>query len=135
MRHFFDNSAFSGTPFGPLHIKAMPLLFALFVCGGLCGCKPNETKPKETKLAGQVFIVTQGHESIKLGLVDVLLIDSQQVMNFLQTKNPEIASEQAALKNQCDATEKEFTAANDAVHEFSNNPDYLKIESERDLYM
>src|ERR1017187_5424759 len=48
-----------------------PCLYAaaILLSAGLLGCKP-----KETALAGQVFIVTRGAENIKLGAVEVLLI-------------------------------------------------------------
>jgi len=58
---------------------------------GLVGCKP-----KETTLSGQVFIVTQGAENVKLGDVEILLIEKAQVVNFLQTKQPTIESEMAS---------------------------------------
>jgi hypothetical protein len=62
---------------------------------GLAGCKP-----KETALSGQVFIVAQGAENVKLGDVEILLIEKTQVINYLQTKQPVIESEMASKREE-----------------------------------
>ncbi|MGN6641813.1 MAG: hypothetical protein ACTHKU_02310 [Verrucomicrobiota bacterium] len=43
----------------------------------LLGCKP-----KETTLAGQVFVVTKDAQNIKLGLIEVHLISKQEAVAF-----------------------------------------------------
>ena len=66
---------------------------------GLTGCRPkseaasNEIKatPK-IKLTGQMFIVTEGAENIKLGDVEVLLIEKAQAVDFLWKKRSTIDS-------------------------------------------
>ncbi len=50
---------------------------------GLVGCKPRT-------VTGQVFIVTQGAENVKLGGVQVFAIEKQQVSEFLQQRQAEI---------------------------------------------
>jgi hypothetical protein len=73
-------------------------LFAIVVlagCLGLAGCKPNT-------FTGQVFIVTQSRDNIKLGAVEVVLIEKQQVADFLRQRqaaiDDEIKARQSALE-------------------------------------
>ena len=62
---------------------------------GLAGCKP-----KATTVSGQVFIVTKGAENVKLGAVEILLIERPQVTEFLQKKQPAIESEMASKQEE-----------------------------------
>lgn len=62
------------------------ILVAIVGVIGLAGCKP-----KETTIPGQVFIATQGRENIRLGAVEVLLIERQQVTNCLQKRQAVIS--------------------------------------------
>ena len=78
-----------------LTIKSFGIfLFAVFLLFVLLGCKP-----KETNLSGQIFIVTRSAENIKLGLVEVQLIERSQATNYLQRKIPAITSQ---WKSECD---------------------------------
>jgi len=76
------------------------LIFVALVA--LTGCKP-----KETTLSGQMFIVTQGGENIKLGDVRIILVEKSQVADFLQKKAPVIKSELIARKAEYDAAKEE----------------------------
>jgi hypothetical protein len=86
-------------------MKAKIIIALVAITGtfGLPGCKP-----KPATLAGQVFIVTQGGDSVKLGDVSILLIEKSQVTDFWKTKGPIIDAEIASLK-------QEFAVAKDAV--------------------
>ena len=46
---------------------------------GLAGCKP-----KEISVSGQMFVVTKGAENVKLGDVEVLLLQRSQATDFLK---------------------------------------------------
>lgn len=46
---------------------------------GLAGCKP-----KETTISGQVFIATSGGVNIRLGAVEIMLLNREDVLNYLQ---------------------------------------------------
>jgi len=82
-------------------IKSLPILiFTALVA--LTGCKP-----KETTLSGQMFIVTQGGENIKLGDVKIILVEKTQVAGFLQMKAPVIKSELTARKEEYYAAKAE----------------------------
>ena len=97
----------------------------------LFGCKP-----KETTLSGQVFIVTKGGENIKLGLVEVQLLDKQQVKDFLQKMQPQIDLEIASRKREYDAakTNDEIAAADFNAFETNSlfNGDYAKLKARCD---
>src|SRR5208282_115930 len=78
------------------------ILVAIVGVIGLAGCKP-----KETTIAGQVFIATSGRENIRLGAVEVLLIERQQVTNYLQKRQAMIASANLEAR-QNDTADAEF---------------------------
>jgi hypothetical protein len=97
------------------------LILILVSLLALTGCKP-----KQTTLSGQVFIVTQGAENVKLGDVEILLIEKSQAADFLQKKQPAIESE-IALKQQ------ELTNAEQEVATASGNAD--KAQAYFDWFM
>ena len=66
-----------------------------FLVFAALGCKP-----KATTVSGQVFIVTKGAENVKLGAVEILLIEKPQVTEFLQKKQPAIESEMASKQEE-----------------------------------
>ena len=61
----------------------------------LLGCKP-----KQTAVTGQIFIVTRGAENVKLGAVEVLLVEKSQVVEFLQKKQSDIESKIASRRQE-----------------------------------
>jgi hypothetical protein len=81
-------------------MKVTKFFFLVAIAGviGLAGCKP-----KETTITGQVFIAASGGISFRLGAVEVLLIERQEVTNYIQSAT------QAALETrQDDIEEAEF---------------------------
>jgi hypothetical protein len=74
-------------------VKSNKLIAILITAGtvGLLGCKPSETK-----ITGQVFIVTQGAENVKLGAVEIVLIEKKQVVDYLRERQIDI---DADIKN------------------------------------
>ena len=76
-------------------ILKLPLVLAAVLTAGLLGCRP-----KETAVSGQMFIVTLGAENIKLGDVEVLLIQKQEAIQFLQRNQPAMESKRASLQHQ-----------------------------------
>ena len=67
-----------------MKLKIIAILVAIVGTLGLDGCKP-----RETTATGHIFTVTRGAENIKLGAVEVLLIEKSEVSNFLQKKTAE----------------------------------------------
>jgi hypothetical protein len=99
----------------------------------LTGCKP-----KQTTLSGQMFIVTQGAENVKLGDVEILLIEKSQVADFLQKEQQAIESQ---IKIREQAVETTETNAQKAEYVFdifmdnqlyATNADYIKIKDQLD---
>ena len=111
------------------------LIFAsIFV---LAGCKP-----KQTTLSGQMFIVTQGAENVKLGDVEILLIEKSQAADFLQKKQPAIESEMALKQQALTNAEQEVATASGNADKaqayfdwfmvnkpYKTNADYVKIKT------
>jgi hypothetical protein len=96
-----------------MKIKILPILiFAALVA--LTGCKP-----KQTTLSGQMFIVTQGAENVKLGDVEILLIEKSQAADFLQKKQPMIESEKTSRQKEA------AIAAEDELKAIADNDSFL----------
>jgi wobble nucleotide-excising tRNase len=101
------------------------IIIALIAIAGmleLTGCKP-----KQTTLSGQIFIVTQGAENVKLGAVEILLIDKTQATNFLHAKQPAIESEMASKQEELQKIKQGHVP--DVL---LTNPAYAKALSESD---
>jgi hypothetical protein len=75
--------------FSPLKITLFPIVLSLLICC-LFGCSRTA---RRTDIGGEVFIVTAGHESIKLGLVEIGAFDKEEVRRAVEAKKPEIAAE------------------------------------------
>lgn len=101
----------------PKKIISIAAIIATAGILGLAGCKP-----KPTTLTAQVFIVTKGAENVKLGDVEILLIEKSWMTNYLETRQPTIESmleaKQQEIKNgtylQC----------------YKTNADYINISSD-----
>ena len=76
-------------------MKTILCFAALTFLLSFVGCKP-----KETTLTGQAFVVTRGGENIKLGLVEVMLIEKESVKVFIQTEQPGIDAVIAARQHE-----------------------------------
>jgi hypothetical protein len=107
------------------------LIFTALVA--LVGCKP-----KQTTLSGQMFIVTQGAENVKLGDVEILLIEKSQVAEFLQKEQQAVESQ---IKIREQAVETAETNAQKAEYDFdifmdnqlyATNADYIKFKDQLD---
>ncbi|HUA67020.1 MAG TPA: hypothetical protein VMA13_00610 [Candidatus Saccharimonadales bacterium] len=91
--------------------KIVIALIAIAGMLGLAGCKP-----KQTTVAGQIFIVTQGAENVKLGDVEILLVDKVQVADFLRKK-------QSAIESEIESRQRELAVAKRALAEAQTNFD------------
>jgi hypothetical protein len=89
-----------------MKIKIIIALVATAGMLGLAGCKP-----KATTVSGQVFIVTKGADNVKLGAVEILLIEKSQVTGFLQKKQPAIDLEMASKRQELTNAEQEVATA------------------------
>lgn len=88
-----------------INIFAFVVVIGIF---GLASCKPKE---KETAVSGQVFIVTKGAENIKLGAVEVLLIEKSQITDFLKKKQHAIDLEMSSKRQDLKNAEQEVSTA------------------------
>jgi hypothetical protein len=114
-------------------MKAHHFSIAILLIVFLAGCKP-----KQTALTGQIFIVTRGAENIKLGGVEILLIEKSQAVDFLQRQTTVIQSEmnsrQQALAKAEEALQKAQTEFNSFLisgHPPTNS-DFIKISAQVD---
>lgn len=94
------------------------LRLLVFVCGIAlalgCGIGCN-TSPREDTVRGQVFIVTQGRENVKLGLVTVVLYSNSTVRQHIVLKQGEAEPKRRALELQMAAVEKSIAEAQGRV--------------------
>ena len=105
---------------------------AITIAVELTGCKP-----KETTLTGQVFIVTQGAENVKLGDIEILLIEKSQAANFLRDKLPTIKSEISYRQKKHETAKEELQKASSDYDSFKTNgpatkPEYILMKDECD---
>ncbi len=109
------------------------LILILVSLLALTGCKP-----KQTNLSGQVFIVTQGAENVKLGDVEILLIEKSQATDFLQKKQPTIETEMQSRQQELAVAKKDLEKAQADFNSFFANrpyektPDQIKVLSQLD---
>jgi hypothetical protein len=111
-----------------MRTKIIIALVAIAGMLGLAGCKPKTTtlpptppatpQPKIT-LTGQMFIVTEGAENVKLGDVEVLLIEKSQVTNFFQQKT-------AAVQVAMDSLQHEFVASSNLLEKLEANLNFFE---------
>ena len=110
-----------------MKIKIIIAVIATVGTLGLIGCKP-----RETTLSGQIFIVTRGSENIKLGLVEVQLIEKQSVSEFLQKKQATIDSEIASRQRDYDLARENLTKTNRSAEFMSvDETNYLAMNNSR----
>ncbi|MGD0815964.1 MAG: hypothetical protein ABSA83_20415 [Verrucomicrobiota bacterium] len=103
-------------------MKSNKLVAIIIVAGmiGLIGCKPSETK-----ITGQVFIVTQGAENVKLGAVEIVLIEKKQVVDYLRERKIDIDADIKNHKQELADALKSIETANVNEAEVSNQVERL----------
>jgi len=96
---------------------------------------------RQTTVTGQVFIVTRGADNVKLGAVEVLLIEKPQVTDFLQKKQPAIESV-IASRQQALATAKEDAQKAQAAFDWfltkgrpAPDADFVRINAQIDVIL
>lgn len=108
-----------------IHRRRLTSVILFFACAvgiiTVAGCKQ--------KIDGQVFIVTQGAENIKLGAVEVFLIDKNQVQIFLQKTEPFVESKIVDRRNSNISASNELQKAQisyDLFKTLKPNPSYYQ---------
>lgn len=74
-------------------MKFTKLFIRLFVLAVFSGCSP-----REEKIDGSIFIVTQGGENFKLGLVTASIFDRQQIDSVLEKDSTDLQNKLTVLK-------------------------------------
>ena len=109
-----------------LNMKHAQILAILFLCFVFVGCSP-----REEKIGGSIFIVTQGGENFKLGLVTVQVFDRQGIESYLAKTTTDLEKILKELKEQQknlqekqgkaasirDGTEQQYERAKDLADE------------------
>lgn len=91
--------------------------------------------PKEAKIDGHVLILTDNSKSIRLGGLEVLLIEKQQVADFLQKKQAVIESEIATRRQELTAATEDVDKAKAELNSatvdgsFLTNADYVTAKA------
>lgn len=87
----------------------------LVVCGNLeAANKTSSTtsaRVKSSNISGQVFIVTQGRENIKLALVEISAIPEKDIIQYLDAKHRNGLEQQKVLMPELESAKKEYEAA------------------------
>ena len=102
------------TPTVPLKLTRLVLAFGVAVMQ--CSCSRN----REVK--GEIFIVTAGHESVKLGLVEIRAFEAAQLNALIESVKKKIAEQEAQLAPISKAADKLESSAkqedDDARHKW-----------------
>jgi hypothetical protein len=91
-----------------LRISWIPLVLAMAGCGG------NRTAPTTGALGeldGEVFIVTQGAESVKLGLVEVRVLPYEATVSSVAQTTADAQTQMAILQPKLEAAQRASTLA------------------------
>jgi hypothetical protein len=98
------------------------LFFGVLLCSvALVGCKPSQIA-----VVGQVFIVTKGAENVRLGAVEVLLVERPQATDLLGKIEASVESRIALRRQELIATEemvKKVKADFDSFRMIKPNPE------------
>jgi hypothetical protein len=129
-------------------VRSPKMVVALIVAGFLIAAVALPgihalLKPKEISISGQVFIVTKGAANVKLGAVEILLIEKQQVTGFLRSKQAAVDADIKTRENELQNASRGIeTAKANAVASKRNydaalarvpkSPEYVKIKSQED---
>lgn len=97
---------------------------------------PSLAAPQaKLNISGQVFVVTQGKENIKLALVEVGAIPEKDITQYLSTKHSNGLEQQKALMPELESAKKEAvtasTEANKAEKEFTSRE--VKVFTQEDV--
>jgi hypothetical protein len=90
-----------------LRLSWVPFALALIGCGGHGSTSPAS----QGRLDGDVFIVTQGAENVKLGLVEVRVLPYGETRNSVAKTKAQAEREVANLQPQLDAARKALASA------------------------
>ena len=90
----------------------------------LAGCKP-----KQTSVTGQVFIAPMGGVNLKLGGVEVQLLEKEQVTEYLNGTRPLVQSNRALCRRELEAAQADLQKAQDEYNLLlANRPHEMKAE-------
>ena len=130
--------------------RGLAVLCTAFVLAGCTPDKPEPAKPdaaappsrtlpspQSRRLRGQVFIVTKGAESIKMGLVKVFLLDEESVSNFLKKAGTSLDTQVAMAAEGLRRAEDNLNAANLELEHFdetnvTTQAQFLNIKEQYD---
>ncbi|MDP2207825.1 MAG: hypothetical protein Q8K98_03490 [Bacteroidota bacterium] len=98
------------------------LTFLLILFGCLVGCGPSERE-----LNGEVFVVTQGGQNIRLGLVEVGVFAESDIIPFIQKKLQRAKYEKRELETVLDSVKK---ASEQSAKELAYLRKQMKVNSE-----
>jgi hypothetical protein len=87
-------------------LVALTLLFCLLV--SLTACN------SQGELKGNIFIVTNGAQNLKLGLVDVRVIPEKEMLAYMTAKKPQVDSRIAKITSEYQTAKVAFDAATKA---------------------
>ncbi len=113
-------------------MKTYYCLTALLYLLSVSGCKA-----KETTLSGQAFIVTRGGKNIKLGLIEVQLIEKDAVREFLKKRQVSIDSAIVSRQHEIEVATAALQKAEKAFELLKtnaplDNPEYIKMRLKAD---
>lgn len=110
-------------------------LFALVIAARIAGIAGGKTT-----MTGQAFIVTNGRENVRLGALQVVLLEKEQVKKFLRQRQIEINAEIVSHKQKVEQARRDVIAAETNARtarrdlditstQFPTTAEYVRIET------
>lgn len=104
----------------------MQKLKTAFICLAVLLLLFTACSPKNGTVNGSIFIVTEGAQNIKLGLVTVYLLDEQQIQTLDATTSPLVKQKLEQIQNSIPPLEKELELKKETADE--TKPKYQEEE-------
>ena len=123
-----------------MRISKLKIFFAvLLAVMALCGCdrsKKVEKGPVTRDIEGQAFIVTEDRNNVKLGLLDVYVVDQKAVSKLLNDLRGQVSlvrkSERQIVFDRAEF-ESEFKSFKSALNDWKVRPDIFVSDPSKEL--
>ena len=101
------------------------ILFFVICAVGSSGCKPRETAIK-----GQIFIATKGAENIKLGGIQILLVEKSEAISTVRGKQDAVIALLKSRLRDLDSARQTYEQYQTKFRLKNKNPQLEKLTKE-----
>jgi hypothetical protein len=110
-------------------MKSITAAILLFV---ICAIGSSGCKPRETAITGQIFIVTKGAENIKLGGIQILLVEKSEAISTVRGKQDGVIALLKSRLQDLDSARQTYEQYQTKFRLKNKNPQLEKLTKEID---